>query len=188
MQQAITIILNEGNSLYTGFRQPLAMHTHKLRHYFDTVIIINTAWRYTCTQIIALRKWKEFSTVSPVMHSSDTITFIPFSIWILMIVAFAAWPLPLCLPSWSCTLSSIPVIYSELYHSWMLKPLVGTSKLSSLMDKQSSKFSQLVSVTLSNATCMYKIIIVRGTKEKILIHMISFTHYLSESFHWPRLS
>ena len=118
------LILKEGNSLYTDFRQPLAMHTHKLRHYFDTVIIINTAWRYICTQIIALRKWKEFSTVSSVMHSSDTVTFIPFSIRILMIVAFAARPLPLCLPSWSCTLSSIPVIYSELYRSWMLKPLV----------------------------------------------------------------
>ena len=64
-----------------------------------------------------------------IMHSSDTITFDPFSITMLIIVAFAARPLPLRLPSWSWMRSSIPVIYSELYHSWMLEPLVVQVKI-----------------------------------------------------------
>ena len=86
------------------------------------------------------------------MYNSDTMIFDPFSILILMIVALAALPVPLRLPSCSWIRSSIPVIYASLYHSWMLEPLVVQIKvIFSSGYTIRPEFSVLVSVILSDS-------------------------------------
>ena len=63
--------------------------------------------------------------VNATRDSRDVMIFSPSSLVdTLMIIAFAARPLPLSRPSWSWMRSSMPVIYSELYHSWMFVPVV----------------------------------------------------------------
>ena len=63
--------------------------------------------------------------VDATRDSCDVMTFSPSSLVVtLMIVAFAARPLPPRLPSCSWMRSSTPEMYSELYHSWMFEPVV----------------------------------------------------------------
>ena len=63
--------------------------------------------------------------VDATRDNRDVMTFSPSSLVVtLMIVAFAARPFPLRLPSWSWIRSSTPEMYSALYHSWMFEPMV----------------------------------------------------------------